>query len=114
MSEREVVTGVVSNLSVALGEGSSSHGHIGWVFAVFADCLADAVADGFSGLRVAADNTSSIATTAKLEAWMRWEAVADRFIEENPGTGLCAFDRDRVDRDVLSTVIGAHRLTRLP
>jgi hypothetical protein len=80
----------------------------------FNECLADALADGFSGLRVAADNTSLITTPEQLRAWMRWEEVADRFIAENPVVWLCAFDRTRVDDDVLSTVTGVHRVTRLP
>jgi hypothetical protein len=80
----------------------------------FTACLAAAVADGFSGLRLAADNTTLIATPEQLSAWMQWEEVADRFMAENPVTGLCAFDRTRVDAAHLSTVTSAHRVLKMP
>jgi hypothetical protein len=80
---------------------------------VYAELTADALADGFTGLRVAADNTSLIATPEQRRAWMRWEESVDGFIRENPLTGLCGFDRHRVG-DVVSSVIGAHAVTRLP
>jgi hypothetical protein len=65
--------------------------------AVFAGALADALAAGFSGIRVAADNSPLVLDETRLEAWIRWEHVADRFMADNPVTGLCAFDGQRVD-----------------
>lgn len=77
---------------------------------VFASCLDEARAEGFSGLRVAADNTSLVGTPERLRSWLAWEAVADRFLAENPVTGLCAFDRRRLERDTIDEVIGVHRV----
>ncbi len=65
--------------------------------ATFAAALAEALADGYSGIRVAADNTPMVIDDLRMAAWVRWEITADRFMSENPVTGLCAFDRDKVD-----------------
>ena len=48
--------------------------------AAFAAALADALAEGYSGLRVAADNTPLVTDEGRLTAWIRWEVVADRFM----------------------------------
>ena len=69
--------------------------------ATFAGALADALAAGYSGIRVAADNTPLVTDEARLAAWIRWEIVADRFMSENQVTGLCAFDQEKVNVDQL-------------
>lgn len=65
--------------------------------ATFAAVLAGALDDGFTGIRVAADNTPMVTDERRLAAWMRWELTADRFMSDNQVTGLCAFDREKVD-----------------
>lgn len=65
--------------------------------ATFMAVLDEALAEGFSGIRVAADNTPLVLDEERLHAWIRWESVADRFMSEHPVTGVCAFDRGRVD-----------------
>lgn len=77
----------------------------------FAAALADALSEGYTGLRVAADNSSLVDTPERLQAWLTWEDVADRFIAENPFTGLCGFDRTRVGSSTLSAVMAAHRVS---
>jgi hypothetical protein len=77
----------------------------------FAGALAEALSDGYTGIRVAADNSSLIDTPERLQAWLAWEEVADRFIAENPLTGLCGFDRTRVGSAILSAVMAAHRVS---
>lgn len=79
--------------------------------AMFAAVLADAVAAGFSGIRVAADNTTLVTDDARLAAWIRWEHVCDRFMADNPVTGLCAFDRQRVDVNQLRHLATLHPLS---
>jgi hypothetical protein len=76
--------------------------------------LDEAMADGFKGIRLAADSTSLVATPERLQAWTTWEQVADRFMAKNPFTGLCAFDRYRVEAEALSAVIDLHSVTRAP
>lgn len=79
--------------------------------ATFAAALADALAAGYTGIRVAADNTTLVTDEERLKAWLRWEIVADRFIAENPMTGLCAFDQDVVDIDRLRHLATVHPLS---
>lgn len=79
--------------------------------ATFASVLADALAAGFSGIRVAADNTPLVTDSKRLAAWIRWEHVADRFMAENAVTGLCAFDGERVDVNRLRHLATLHPLS---
>ncbi len=79
--------------------------------AIFAAALADALAEGYSGLRVAADNTPLVTDEGRLAAWIRWEVVADRFMSANQVTGLCAFDREKVDVDRLRHLATLHPLS---
>ena len=79
--------------------------------ATFAAALADARAEGFSGIRVAADNTPLVTDEVRLAAWIRWEIAADRFMSENPVTGLCAFDQEQVDVDRLRHLATLHPLS---
>jgi hypothetical protein len=78
--------------------------------ATFSGVLSEAMAEGFSGIRVAADNSSLVLDEERLSAWMDWECVADRFMSENPVTGLCAFDRSRVDMSQLRDLAALHPL----
>jgi MEDS: MEthanogen/methylotroph, DcmR Sensory domain len=77
----------------------------------FATALAEALSEGYTGIRVAADNSSLIDTPERLQAWLAWEEVADRFMAENPVTGLCAFDRTRIEAATLSEVVGSHHVS---
>lgn len=79
--------------------------------ATFAAALADARAQGYSGIRVAADNTPLVTDQARLAAWIEWEVVADRFMSENRVTGLCAFDGSKVDVDRLRHLATLHPLS---
>ena len=59
--------------------------------------LDTALAAGWSGLRVAADNTAVLAGTDELERrWLAWEQLTDRWQSLMPVTGVCYFDRRRV------------------
>ena len=76
----------------------------------FAAALAEALSEGYTGIRVAADNSSLVDTPERLRAWLKWEEAADDFMAENPVTGLCAFDRTRVASATLSEVMGTHHV----
>ncbi|HEX6468820.1 MAG TPA: MEDS domain-containing protein [Streptosporangiaceae bacterium] len=78
--------------------------------ATFAQALAQAQAEGYTGIRVAADNTPLLTDERRFQAWLRWELVADRFMSEYPVTGLCAFDRERVEIDRLRHTATLHPL----
>ncbi len=79
--------------------------------ATFAAVLAEAMTEGYSGIRVAAGNTPLVTDEARLAAWIEWEIVADRFMSEQPVTGLCAFNQDRVDVDRLRHLATLHPLS---
>ena len=79
--------------------------------ATFAEVLAEALAAGFTGISVAADNTSLVTDEARLKAWIEWEVVADRFMSAHPVTGLCAFNRDKIDVDRLRHLATLHPLS---
>ena len=79
--------------------------------ATFAAALADALAAGYRGIRVAADNTPLVTGEDRLAAWLRWEVVADRFMSEHQVTGLCAFDREKADVDRLRHLATLHPLS---
>jgi MEDS: MEthanogen/methylotroph, DcmR Sensory domain len=70
-----------------------------------------ALAAGYSGLRVAADNTAMLTGAEELEQrWLAWEQVTDRWQVRMPVTGLCYFDRSRVPVEGLGRVAGLHPL----
>lgn len=79
--------------------------------ATFAAALADALSAGFSGIRVAADNTPLVTDGERLAAWIRWEHAADRFMADNAVTGLCAFDGQQVDVNRLRHLATLHPLS---
>jgi len=76
--------------------------------ATFGAVVADALSDGYSGVRVAADNTSLVSTALRFVAWKRWEAEAEDFIRANPVTGLCAFNLDRIDPETIAELRAIH------
>ena len=71
----------------------------------------DALAAGFSGIRVAADNTPLVADEKRLAAWLRWEVVADRMLSEHPITAMCAFDQEKVGASTLRRIAALHPLS---
>ena len=103
--------GVVVVLSTAEVYGSERIVDASAQRAAFEHMVVQAVADGYRGLRVVADDTSLIAGPERLAAWLDWEHEAERFIAQNPFTALCAFDRRRADAEALAAVTSVHRAT---
>ncbi len=79
--------------------------------ATFMSVLADAQAAGYTGFRVAADNTSLVSDEERMRAWMEWEVVADHAIAGSSFTALCAFSKDKVGRSRLSQLASVHPLS---
>ncbi|WP_170154248.1 MEDS domain-containing protein [Actinoplanes italicus] len=75
---------------------------------VFAAAAEQALTDGWTGLRVAADVTSLVAGERQREAWIRYEHLADRFMAGHPVAGMCGFDRAVVPRDTLAEALCLH------
>lgn len=78
--------------------------------AAFEALLADALHLGYTGLRVAGDNTSLAQGPDRLAAWLDWEARADALMQARPITGLCAFDRSRIEPAALHALLACHRV----
>jgi len=79
--------------------------------ATFATVLEQALADGYTGIRVAADNTPLVQTPYRFKAWMHWELVADGFMAANQVIGLCGFDRTAINVDTLRHLVTLHPLS---
>lgn len=67
-----------------------------------------ACADGFTGLRVAADVTPMVRTPAQLDAFARYEHLVDRFMCEQPFAALCAYDRRVLEAEQIAQVACMH------
>ncbi|WP_231639768.1 MEDS domain-containing protein [Mycobacterium sp. Marseille-P9652] len=80
----------------------------------YADEVARAVADGFSGLRVFCDITTLIADAERRRSHGRWEHAADVWMAAgNPLAPLCAYDVGVLGADALP-VMALHPLRRGP
>jgi anti-anti-sigma regulatory factor len=73
-----------------------------------------AIADGFTGLRVAADATPLVTNPAFWEAHVHWEAVADRYCARHPLAGLCCYDRRVLPDEIIHDLSCVHRTAHGP
>ena len=107
---RTAAPGAIQVASIAEVYGASGIVDARVQRAVFASVLADSLAGGFTGIRVAADNSALVADDDRRSAWLRWEFVADEFIAGNPVAGLCGYDVRRVGPGVLGHLASVHPL----
>lgn len=78
-------------------------------WAAYVGATDQAVADGFTGLRVLAEVTSLATDGAgTLDDHAAWETYADRRMAHVPLTALCCFDRSVVDEATLGRIAAAH------
>jgi hypothetical protein len=62
--------------------------------ATFESALAGALSDGYSGIRVVANNTRLVSGDGEgFRRWLAWEALTDRFQSTSMVTGVCFFDQ---------------------
>jgi hypothetical protein len=73
-----------------------------------------AMADGFTGLRVAAEGTPLVTNPELWDRHLHWESVADRFCVKNPLAGLCCFDRRVLPERIVSDLGCVHRACHGP
>ncbi|HET7530979.1 MAG TPA: MEDS domain-containing protein [Mycobacteriales bacterium] len=74
--------------------------------AAYAAAVEQALADGYSGLRVAADITPLVHDPARRTSHLAWEQYADRYIAEHALAPLCLYDVRRVR--ALPAIVCAH------
>jgi anti-anti-sigma regulatory factor len=82
--------------------------------AAYAAATDAALADGYSGLRVAAQVTDLLAGPETWDAHLRWESIADRFMSVRPLSALCGYQRDAVPPAFLADLAAVHPAANAP
>ena len=75
---------------------------------MYAGATDQAVADGFTGLRVFAEVTALASTDDGWQDQVRWESYADRYMANRPLAALCCFDRQRLPIEAMAALGCAH------
>jgi hypothetical protein len=77
--------------------------------ATFEAVLSDALADGYTGIRVVADNTPFARLDEQgFRRWLRWEQVTDRFQAASNVTGICYFAREDLNEERHADLAALH------
>lgn len=76
--------------------------------ATYAAATADALAAGYTGLRVAAQVTDLVAEPHTRDAHIYWESVADQFMSVRPLSALCGYRREAVPEPLMSDLAAVH------
>jgi anti-anti-sigma factor len=71
-----------------------------------------ALAAGYTGLRIAANATAIAADPVLRDDFVRYEHLVDRMISSEPLLALCAYDERLVDARTLTGLLGTHPLHR--
>jgi MEDS: MEthanogen/methylotroph, DcmR Sensory domain len=74
----------------------------------YADETRRALADGFTGFRVAADSTTLVRTPEQLDAFARYEHRVDRLMTTVPFAGLCGFRRPALGDETVAELACLH------
>ncbi|HEX6342162.1 MEDS domain-containing protein [Umezawaea sp.] len=74
----------------------------------YANATEAALADGFSGLRVAADVTPLVRSARQFDAFARYEHLADRYMADHAFSALCAYSAADVDDRAFAHVASLH------
>lgn len=67
-----------------------------------------AIADGYSGLRVAAQVTDLVAEPETWDAHVRWESAADRVLSRRSLSALCGYERSALPSQLLADLAAVH------
>ncbi|MGN6815725.1 MAG: MEDS domain-containing protein [Solirubrobacterales bacterium] len=67
-----------------------------------------AVADGYTGLRVAAQVTDLVVEPRTREAHVRWESIADRYCTTHPLSAFCGYQRGALPDQLLGDLAAVH------
>ncbi|GGS36825.1 MEDS domain-containing protein [Actinokineospora fastidiosa] len=81
--------------------------------AVYARATEEAVADGFTGFRVAADATALVRAPDQLAAFLRYEHLIDRYMSENPMSAMCGYDRSELGDPAVAQLACLHPQTNV-
>jgi hypothetical protein len=67
-----------------------------------------AIADGYTGLRVAAQVTDLVTEPAARDAHVRWESAADRVLSARSLSALCGYERAALPPQLLADLAAIH------
>jgi hypothetical protein len=79
--------------------------------AAYAELTEDARRAGYSGLRVAVDVTTLVATPEQRDAFARYEHLIDRYMRHAPFAAMCAYDRAEHDEGSIAELACMHPVT---
>jgi anti-anti-sigma regulatory factor len=79
--------------------------------ATYASATEQALADGFAGLRIAADVTTMVRQPAQLDAFARYEHLVDRYMAVRPFAALCGYDRVELGKGTVAQLACMHPVT---
>lgn len=82
--------------------------------AVYSAVTDAAVADGYAGIRVAAQVTNLVREPETWDAHLRWESMADRFMSVRPMSAMCGYQRDLVPEQLLAELSAVHPTSNAP
>ena len=77
----------------------------------YAGATDQALADGFSGLRVLAEVTDLASPDGAWQDQVGWESYADRYMARRPLAALCCFDRRRIPAEAMAGLACVHPVT---
>lgn len=76
--------------------------------AVYLAATDAAIADGYTGLRVAAQVTDLVAEPETQDAHVRWESTADRVLSPRSLSALCGYERAALPPQLLADLAAVH------
>lgn len=76
--------------------------------AIYAAAADAALAEGYAGLRVAAQVTDLVRTPETWEAHLRWESAADRVLAPKSLSALCGYHREALPPQLLGDLAAVH------
>jgi hypothetical protein len=79
--------------------------------AIYADATEAALADGYTGLRVAVDATDLVRTPEQLDAFARYEHLADRYMTRRPFSAMCGYDSREISATSMAELACMHPVT---
>ncbi|MGH4009125.1 MAG: MEDS domain-containing protein [Pseudonocardiaceae bacterium] len=74
----------------------------------YAAATEDALAAGFTGLRVAIEATPLVRSPEQLDAFARFEHLIDRYMTSRPFSALCAYNRGELGEETIAAIACLH------
>jgi len=79
---------------------------------VFSDAIENALRDGFTGFRAAAEMSWALDLNGGAELLIAYEALLRSLFSTSRATGLCLYDRRRMPLDIVNGALATHPLVR--